>query len=149
MKTILISAALMFGLAGCVAIDDGYGYYDDYYAPGYSRGYVSSYYTNNNYYRYYDNTPRRWVHRAPAVKPKSQWDRKHDRHDRREVNKRQTNRDWKNVRNADRRDLNRGPNNVKRPVFNNNRPPARTVRAADRHDHRNNAWQRNERRGRD
>lgn len=74
MKKILAVLALTTSLAGCV-IDDGYGYYDDYYyGPGYGSGYgyTNSYTTINNY-RYYDTDRRIWVTRSPADQ-KKYWD---------------------------------------------------------------------------
>ncbi|MFV9473899.1 lipoprotein [Advenella sp. RU8] len=73
MKKIIAIAVLAVGLTGCV-IDDGYGYYDDYYGSGYSNGYgYSNTYYNVNNYRYYDNNRRQWVTRSHADQ-KRYWD---------------------------------------------------------------------------
>ena len=137
MKKILAVIALTVGLAGCV-IDDGYGYYDDYYSPGYSSGYgyTNSYYTVNNY-RHYNNNRTRWVTRSHADQ-KRYWDNDRKRTDRNNWNRRSDRvrhdakpntptREWRknnnqNNRRTERPQYNRraeqNQNTVRRPAIN-------------------------------
>lgn len=137
MKKILAVLALTIGLAGCV-IDDGYGYYNDYYSPGYSSGYgyANSYYTTNNY-RYYDNNRRRWVTRSHAAQKRywdndrkhtnrSNWNRKPDRarHDakpntppRQSIKRNHQKNPWIERPQSNRR-VKQNQNTVRRPAIN-------------------------------
>ncbi|MBK1779644.1 hypothetical protein JHL22_00240 [Advenella sp. WQ 585] len=147
MKKILAVLALTIGLAGCV-IDDGYGYYNDYYSPGYSSGYgyTNSYYTTNNY-RYYDNNSRRWVTRSHADQKRHwdndrkntnrhNWNRKPDRarHDakpntppRQSIKRSNQKNPWIERTQSNRR-IEKNQNTVRRPAFNRNERPQSNLR---------------------